>query len=334
MKITFLLSLILVLFGGSISSQSPAATNHPGVVLYKQQKFSEAIDSLEKATKSGVHKRDADLWNYLGLCYYASDDLKKAVKAFEKSVDLNGTSSTFRANLAYAYMSSGLLKKAQSAAEEAVRLDVNNPSAYRIRSRSNLYDNAFGPAERDADILLRLDPTDPLAYLTKSDVLVAMFVHRVNMGSPKNYEVELLKRAVDTLEAGLSKVKSGSNTKRMVEELGSLKLLHTSFSKEPRSPGSPPIAIDPNVTPYKILNKPRPAYTDKARAAGIEGAVRLSVILGADGKVQYILPLNKLGYGLDQSAMNAARRIQFEPKRIDGKPVPTIVTVEYGFEIH
>lgn len=41
-----------------------------------------------------------------------------------------------------------------------------------------------------------------------------------------------------------------------------------------------------------------------------------------------------LGYGLDELAFKAARRIVFQPKMKDGKPVSTVVTLEYGFSIY
>jgi hypothetical protein len=44
--------------------------------------------------------------------------------------------------------------------------------------------------------------------------------------------------------------------------------------------------------------------------------------------------LNDLGDGLDQQARNAALEIEFEPKKIDGRPVSTVVTVDYGFDLY
>lgn len=93
-------------------------------------------------------------------------------------------------------------------------------------------------------------------------------------------------------------------------------------------------APEPGVTPFKILTKPQASYTDNARAAGITGTVRLAVLLGANGKVQNILKLSGAGYGLDEQAFDAARKIKFEPKMKDGKPVSTVVIIEYAFSIY
>jgi TonB family protein len=43
--------------------------------------------------------------------------------------------------------------------------------------------------------------------------------------------------------------------------------------------------------------------------------------------------IKSLGYGLDEAAVSAARGIKFEPKMINGKPVPVVKTIEYNFNI-
>ena len=91
----------------------------------------------------------------------------------------------------------------------------------------------------------------------------------------------------------------------------------------------------PSVTEnYKILSKPKAAYTPQARAKGIEGTVRLKVILLSSGEIGRIIPAKRLSYGLTEQAMEAARNIKFKPKRVDGMPKSAIATVEYRFEIN
>ena len=98
-------------------------TRHPGIVLFEQAKFADAVRSLEIASKSKEHKADAEIWNYLGLAYMATDAWKKGRSAFEKSVKLNPSNSIFRANAAYAYAITGQIKKAGPAADKAIELD-------------------------------------------------------------------------------------------------------------------------------------------------------------------------------------------------------------------
>ena len=83
--------------------------------------------------------------------------------------------------------------------------------------------------------------------------------------------------------------------------------------------------------PAKVISAPAAVYTDAARAEDIRGDVRLRLILSADGSVKNIFPIKSLPLGLTESAMDAARRIQFEPAVRDGQPVSQFATFVYDF---
>lgn len=97
--------------------------------------------------------------------------------------------------------------------------------------------------------------------------------------------------------------------------------------------GAPPEIVKV-TTPLKIISKPRAQYTDEARAQNVQGVVRLKITLLANGSVGSITPVNRLGYGLTEQAIAAARQIRFEPKKVNGVPQPSIVTFEYNFSIY
>ena len=82
----------------------------------------------------------------------------------------------------------------------------------------------------------------------------------------------------------------------------------------------------------QILDTPAAEYTADARAAKTKGEVRLRMVLAADGTVKYIFPIKSLGYGLTDSAMNAARQIKFEPAMRNGKPASQFITFVYEFD--
>jgi protein TonB len=67
-------------------------------------------------------------------------------------------------------------------------------------------------------------------------------------------------------------------------------------------------------------------YPVEARQLGIEGPIRVKLIVDAQGKVKSALLLNKLGHGLDELAMTRAKLIEFEPaKDTDNKAVASVV---------
>jgi TonB family protein len=87
------------------------------------------------------------------------------------------------------------------------------------------------------------------------------------------------------------------------------------------------------TTPVEILFKPKPAYSDEARAKKIEGEVLLQVTFTASGAVQVQHVVQGLGYGLDESAESAARQIRFRPAQQDGQPVDSAAIVHIVFQM-
>ncbi len=89
----------------------------------------------------------------------------------------------------------------------------------------------------------------------------------------------------------------------------------------------------PAVTPVRIIDKPKPVYSPEGRAKKIEGEVLLQVVFTAAGQVQVQSVLQGLGYGLDESAENAARQIKFQPAQKNGQPIDSGAVIHIVFEL-
>ena len=83
----------------------------------------------------------------------------------------------------------------------------------------------------------------------------------------------------------------------------------------------------------KVLHKVDPDYTEEAKAAGIDGTVRLSVVVGADGQARAITVVRGLDAGLDLKAIEAVEKWHFQPGTKDGEPVPVWAQIEIIFRI-
>src|ERR1044071_6009970 len=132
MKTLYKVTLFLILLFSAVNIFAQM-TREKGIELYEQKKYSEAISVLQKLSKQKETKTDALVWNYLGLAYVDSDDLKRGRKALEKAVELNPQNSAFRTNLAYAYLLTRKINSAQSEIARAIELDPQNPAAYYVR---------------------------------------------------------------------------------------------------------------------------------------------------------------------------------------------------------
>jgi TonB family protein len=100
-------------------------------------------------------------------------------------------------------------------------------------------------------------------------------------------------------------------------------------------------AVPDAVTrPLRIISKPKPAYTDIARRKDLEGHVLLRVTFLASGEIGSITNVTKkkaaklLKYGLVDKAIEAARKITFEPKMVNGTSISVVALVDYGFTIY
>lgn len=89
-----------------------------------------------------------------------------------------------------------------------------------------------------------------------------------------------------------------------------------------------------NTTPARITDRPPAPYTKAARDNGIEGIVRLRITLRADGRVTDVAPLTYLPHGLTNQAINSARQLKFEPRRVNGQAMDETTTIEYRFRLY
>lgn len=88
------------------------------------------------------------------------------------------------------------------------------------------------------------------------------------------------------------------------------------------------------MTPIKILSKPRAAYSEFARFYNISGNVTLRITFLANGEIGAVNPTAKLPFGLTNNAITAARQIRFEPQTAEGNPISVTKSVQYSFIIY
>lgn len=95
-----------------------------------------------------------------------------------------------------------------------------------------------------------------------------------------------------------------------------------------------PVDSDP-CTEDPVRPKPqtmvKAQYTAEAAAAEIVGKVRVSVTIDASGAVTEAHVVSGLGYGLDQAAIAAAKRMKFSPGTRCGKAVESTTFINTHF---
>ncbi|MFN0084977.1 MAG: energy transducer TonB [Blastocatellia bacterium] len=96
---------------------------------------------------------------------------------------------------------------------------------------------------------------------------------------------------------------------------------------------SPPPAPPSRLQLPRILHIYLPEYTAKAREKAIEGELIVRARFQRDGKIKDLKVARSLGFGLDQRATDAARRIGFLPASLDGRPVDARAEIVFDFRL-
>ena len=96
------------------------------------------------------------------------------------------------------------------------------------------------------------------------------------------------------------------------------------FAEKPR------MQVPADVMEKLLVHRVAPKYPAEARKANLQGIIALDIVVGSDGSVVSMHPLNGPEV-LTRAAMDALRWWKFEPYRVNGEPtaVETTVAVEF-----
>jgi TonB family protein len=89
-----------------------------------------------------------------------------------------------------------------------------------------------------------------------------------------------------------------------------------------------------NVTARpRILKQIRIPYPPQAKAAHVEGIVRLSVTISEMGEVSQVKVIEGPGYGLNEAAQEALKQYLFSPAELAGEKVAVRIDFQYRFNL-
>ena len=83
----------------------------------------------------------------------------------------------------------------------------------------------------------------------------------------------------------------------------------------------------------ELLFKPKPLYTEEAKAKRIEGEVLVEVVIERSGKSRVVRVVRGLGYGLDDAAVQAVEQTRFKPAMQDGQPLDYTAVLHVIFQL-
>jgi TonB family protein len=340
------------------TAQTPfhiTAEHQRGIDMFRQGHSDAAVAHFESLLKKN-NKDEISLY-YLALSLERQDKLKDARKRLENAVKVNPNFA--RAYSALSYIDARRNKNADALkyAQRALSIEPGLPEAHYVVGLVSLRSHMPKEALNAAEEAIKLAPEMATAHLLRSMALLSIYTMAVtNVNGPRSFRSKsqpltpeererrrerraeragAFAEAAKSLETYLRLQPNDPSAPMWRDQLDTLKVYATEASKNKESEGVEKQlwASDELTTKPRVLYKPEPNYTEQARNRGVEGTVVLRAVFASDGTIRHILILAGLPEGLTERAVNAARRIKFEPATVNGVPVSTTIQLEYNFKI-
>ncbi len=317
--------LIFLLIGGANGQtqglETDQATSH-GIELYQRGNAAEAIKVLQVVVKK--HPEDADAWYYLARAFNSEGAIGAARPAFEHVITLRPDFADAYAKLSYALILANETERAIAAGKRAIELGDHSAEPHYAIAESSFRTGAIEKAVEEANLALQIKPDFGLAFITKS------LAH---------YSLKQYEEAAASLERFLAIDSRDADQDVWRAQLESLRGFKQSeaMTNAPRSAESTPdlpLTCKQVTVKARVLSKPEPTYTEAARRAGVTGTVVIRCVFSGNGEIRNLFVTRALGFGLTSKAVQAARRIKFNPAIKDDRPVSMYMQLEYNFYLY
>ena len=100
----------------------------------------------------------------------------------------------------------------------------------------------------------------------------------------------------------------------------------------PQPTPAKPVPVGGHIAVPTKIRDVRPDYPPMAVAAKVSGIVMIEATIGADGRVTNARVIKSVAL-LDQAALDAVKQWHFTPTRLNGVPIPVIMTVTVKFAL-
>ncbi|HKR21363.1 MAG TPA: tetratricopeptide repeat protein, partial [Pyrinomonadaceae bacterium] len=319
-----------------------------GAQLITEEVYPEAVTVLQRAVNLRPNSAAAQ-YNF-GLALFKTGDYERSVIASAKALELKPNWADAYNNLGLAYAGLKRWEEAARAYREAVRIVPNYAGAYFNLGIAVL---RMGQLDLADQLVEKLKPMDWAHQARLAHEILAVRRPGASPIVASTQVTPVVTQAV--VPAGPT---NNSETVAAPPENKATpdKVLPTTSSPSP----APPASSDGNVASSTPTPAPAPAptptpspaevecpepiyrrssvtqmasivgpievpYTEEAIHNNAEGKIILSVVLCGNGRVSDITVKQGLAFGLTERAIEAMRKIQFQPAVKDSQPVTVIV---------
>lgn len=94
------------------------------------------------------------------------------------------------------------------------------------------------------------------------------------------------------------------------------------------------VKVGGNIQPPKLIKSVQPVYPEAARQLDIDGPVLLQAVIGTNGSLLTVQPMNQLANpDLVAAALAAVQQWQYTPTLLNGVPVEVQTTITVNFKL-
>ncbi len=149
-------------------------------------------------------KDDAEMYNSRAKLYFIKGDVEKAIRDYEKAIQLMPDRADFYVNLGASYAKAGRYDKGLEAIEKGLSIDPDNYNARFNRSIIYLYQERYHDQIRDLEWLLQRKPNQP-------DLWYEMANSYLRLNNPR--------KALESLRRGLQHNPRADNLRKFQQQI-------------------------------------------------------------------------------------------------------------------
>ncbi len=273
----------------------------------------------QNAPKQNAPKQEAaSQFLSKGLEAYKDKDFKSARKAFEQALKIEQDLPQAHLMLASIYWHEEKLEKALEHVKKTIKIQADYPEAHYLLAQLFAETGDVAEANKEVEIAIGQYPNYAPSYKLKGDL--SLLYKPEESGDKRK---EQYARALESYEKALQLFPDDGGVAELRKQVEAFRSF-VAFSAEKKDATY--------KTPIPV-NRPFPSYTDRARNAHISGIVRLAVSINENGEVIDVLMLSGPGYGLNEEAVKAAKKLKFTPGTKDGVAIPCWQNIEVEFNL-
>lgn len=235
------------------------------------------------------------------------DDAKKELKL---ALSLDKKSPAANLCLAFVYKQENRPKDAIKSVQAAITSQPNYPDAHYLFAQLLFETNDLTRSRQEIDLAISQGANIRNAHVLSGDIYLTQ---------------NGLKSALECYEKALRLAGPNDDDAAMLRDRISALTNNVEFASH---------RGDPSYVRPRQINLPMPHYTEEARHRGVQGKVKMGVLVDEQGRIASVLILSRLGYGLDAEAVKAAQTLQFSPASREDKPVPYWLTLIIEFNLN